>query len=190
MKNLHCLIVLLLSVSVVACGTPQDKTSNTQKVKSVSLSTSTASNVSTDSIVIEKVEKSEAEWKKILTDKEYHILREDGTEPPYSSPLLDIKEEGTFYCAACGLPLYRTKTKYKSGTGWPSFWKPISPKVVKEVDDRSSGVLQTEIECAQCGSHIGHVFNDGPKPTGLRYCMNGLALDFKAAEKNEEKAKQ
>lgn len=134
---------------------------------------------STDSITVGTVEKTEEEWKQILTEDEYYILREDGTEPAYSSDLLEIKKEGIYYCAACGLPLYSSETKFESGTGWPSFWKPIEAKVVNEVEDRSLGIVRTEIECAQCGSHIGHVFKDGPEPTGLRYCMNGLALTFK-----------
>lgn len=127
---------------------------------------------------IEKVIKTDTEWKQLLTTEQYNVMREKGTEAPYSSPLNNIHEKGTFECAACELPLFSSAQKFDSGTGWPSFWAPIKKENVREEVDKSLGVTRTEVECARCDAHLGHVFDDGPKPTGLRYCMNGVALKF------------
>jgi len=121
---------------------------------------------------------SDAEWKKHLTPPEFRILREAGTERAFTSPLLRNKKQGVYTCAGCGLPLFDSKTKFKSGTGWPSFYAPIAKDRVLDRIDRKLGMIRTENVCARCGGHLGHVFPDGPEPTGLRYCMNGLALDF------------
>ena len=121
-----------------------------------------------------------AEWKHLLGPQRYHILREAGTEPAFSSPLLNEHRKGTFDCAGCGQQLFLSSTKFESGTGWPSFWKVLPAKAVTR-PDRSLGFERTEVLCARCGGHLGHVFNDGPRPTGLRYCMNGLALTLRPA---------
>lgn len=120
------------------------------------------------------------EWRKRLTPQQFRILREAGTERPFSSPLNDEKRAGTFVCAAEGHPLYSSKTKYKSGTGWPSFWKPL-PGGIGTSTDYKLGYPRTEVHCARCGGHLGHVFDDGPPPTGKRYCMNGAAMKFRPA---------
>ena len=120
---------------------------------------------------------TEAEWRKRLTPDQFAVLREEATERPYTSPLLEEHRAGTFSCAGCALPLFSSATKFESGTGWPSFWRPL-PKAVGETRDTSFGMVRTEVHCARCGGHLGHVFDDGPKPTGLRYCMNGVALAF------------
>ena len=120
------------------------------------------------------------EWRRILGPERYHILREAGTERSFTSPLLNEHRRGTFVCAACALPLFNSTTKFESGTGWPSFWKVLPNAVVTE-PDRSFGIVRTEVLCHRCGGHLGHVFPDGPRPTGLRYCMNGLALRFRPA---------
>jgi peptide-methionine (R)-S-oxide reductase len=125
-----------------------------------------------------KVVKTDAEWKKLLTPDQYAILREHGTERAFSSPLNDIHQHGTFYCAGCHNPLFSSDTKFDSGTGWPSFYAPIAKNAVIEKKDKSYGMVRTEILCSVCSGHLGHVFDDGPKPTGLRYCMNGVAMTF------------
>ena len=118
-----------------------------------------------------------AEWRRMLGDRRYAVLREAATEPPFSSSLLNEHRKGLFVCAGCALPLFSSSTKFESGTGWPSFWKPLAHAVVNR-SDNSLMMERTEVLCARCGGHLGHVFDDGPKPTGLRYCMNGLALNF------------
>jgi peptide-methionine (R)-S-oxide reductase len=125
-----------------------------------------------------KVKKSEEEWKEQLTPEQYYIARKHGTERAFTGPNWDTKEAGLYRCVACGNELFRSETKYDSGTGWPSFYQPVDPGAVSEHDDRSFFSRRTEIRCADCGAHLGHVFNDGPAPTGLRYCMNGTVMSF------------
>jgi peptide-methionine (R)-S-oxide reductase len=127
-----------------------------------------------------EVTRTDAEWKKILSPAAYDVLRHQGTEYPFSSPLDLNFRKGTYSCAGCELANFSSDTKYDSHTGWPSFWKPL-PNTVLTQNDTSDGDLRTEVHCRRCGGHLGHVFNDGPRPTGLRYCMNGVALTFKAA---------
>ena len=126
--------------------------------------------------------KTEEEWKKLLSTTEYYIMREEGTERAYTGELLDNKKSGTYHCAACGLVLFSSKHKYDSETGWPSFYQPIYKKNVAEKPDKSLAEERIEVECARCGAHLGHVFDDGPQPTGLRYCMNSVSLRFKAGK--------
>ena len=119
--------------------------------------------------------------RQLLTPQQYAVLRKQGTEPPGSSPLNHEKRAGTFLCAGCDLPLYSSETKFESGTGWPSFWRPLD-NAIETLLERWFFITQTEVHCRRCGGHLGHVFEDGPKPTGLRYCMNGVAMKFQPAE--------
>jgi peptide-methionine (R)-S-oxide reductase len=126
-----------------------------------------------------EVTHTDAEWKRMLTAEQYNVLRRAGTEMPYSSPLNDEHGHGVFSCAGCALDLFASDTKFDSGTGWPSFWRPLDGAVLERSDD-SIGMARTEVLCRRCGGHLGHVFDDGPQPTGLRYCMNGVAMNFRA----------
>jgi peptide-methionine (R)-S-oxide reductase len=125
------------------------------------------------------IEKTDAEWRAELSPERYRVLREAGTEPAFTGALLHNKEAGTYACGACGNELFASETKYDSGSGWPSFYDAIDRKAIALLDDDSLGMRRVEVRCARCGSHLGHLFDDGPEPTGQRYCMNSLALDFK-----------
>ena len=133
------------------------------------------------------VNKTDEEWKKILPADVYYVARQKGTERPFTSKFELSKEIGTYYCAVCGNPLFRSDTKFESGCGWPSFYEPISKTSIIYLKDKSFGMERTEVECGRCKSHLGHVFNDGPPPTGLRYCINGVVLDFKKAQEAQKK---
>ena len=131
----------------------------------------------------EKISKTIEEWKSELTPEQFEICINKGTEPPFSGKYHDSKEKGVYRCVCCGEALFKSDTKFDSGSGWPSFWKPISDEKIEYVSDTSFGMMRTEVNCLKCGAHLGHVFDDGPKPTNLRYCINSISLDL---SKNEE----
>lgn len=161
--------------------------SNGSSQKSTNMDTVKKNNPVYSTSDTSKVELSEDEWKKILPANVYQIARQKGTERPYTSIFDNFKEVGTFYCAACGNPLFKSDTKFDSGCGWPSFYEPISKESIIYTPDNTHGMSRTETQCGRCKAHLGHVFEDGPPPTGLRYCINGVVLDFakaKEAEKN------
>lgn len=125
-----------------------------------------------------KIEKTEAEWRELLTPEQFHVMRQKGTERPFTSPLNDNHKDGIYHCAACDAPLFTSGNKFESGSGWPSFWNPVTPTAIEAHEDTSHGMRRVEVTCATCGAHLGHVFPDGPRPTGQRYCINGASLGF------------
>ena len=165
MKTIRMIALLSAFFGIFSCSQAQKKSAD-------------VSDASSDAKP-RQVDRSDAEWRQLLTAQEYYVLREAGTERPFSSPLNNNKKSGVYVCAACQTPLFSSETKFESGTGWPSFYKPLYAKNVEEKVDRTMGMARTEVLCQVCGGHLGHVFDDGPKPTGLRYCLNGDALKFK-----------
>lgn len=151
-------IVILISILLTACTT-----------NNIPMDSKTSS---------DKINHSNEEWKKILTSEQYRVLREHGTERAFTGEYYDSHEKGTYLCAGCGLPLFHSETKFDSGTGWPSYYAPINDSCIEENRDTSFGMIRVEVHCSRCGGHMGHVFNDGPNPTGLRYCINSVSLKF------------
>ncbi len=164
MRKKLFIYILCLAMSASACA--QKKTEN-NKI-----------NIKKDTVMSEEIKKTEEEWKKELTPEQYYVCREKGTERAFTGKFYATKDKGMYKCSACGNPLFSSDTKFDSGTGWPSFYMPVDSANVKIKSDFSHGMIRTEVMCAKCGSHLGHVFDDGPKPTGQRYCINSVSLDL------------
>lgn len=184
MTNIRNIAIVLLASLLQQCSYSQSNTaqSNTDKMENNSKKHPLYSRTDTA-----KVDISDKEWEKILPRDVYNIAREKGTERPWTSPYETLKDKGTYYCAVCGNALFMSDTKFESGCGWPSFYEPISKGSIIYTPDNSHGMQRTEVQCGRCKSHLGHVFDDGPPPTGLRYCINGVVLDFEKAKEAEKK---
>lgn len=176
------LIAVCFSIIAMACNQTQQATeaANSKMMNERPVATNVV--LSVDGDTLKKVVKSDKEWEAELNPLEFNVLRQKGTERAFSGDLWDHKAKGTYVCRGCELPLFDSNTKFKSGTGWPSFWQPIKEEYIAELEDHKYGWNRVEVLCARCDGHLGHVFDDGPKPTGLRYCINSVSLDF--VEKN------
>jgi peptide-methionine (R)-S-oxide reductase len=175
-------VMLLCTIIAIGCNA-QNKTNKKTTMDAINKKKNPVYST-TD---VSKVTLAEDEWKKILSPEVYEVARQKGTERPWSSKFESFKEVGTYYCAACGNALFKSNTKFESGCGWPSFYEPISKSAIIYTPDNTHGMQRTEVQCGRCKSHLGHVFEDGPKPTGLRYCINGVVLDFEKAQAAEKK---
>ena len=179
--NVIYITIALLVLSILQGCNNENNKNNTEKMNNEKKNPVYSRNDSS------KVVMKEEDWKDILSPDVYYVARQKGTERPYSSKFETMKDVGTYYCAACGNALFKSDTKFESGCGWPSFYEPISKGSIIYLPDNSHGMTRTEVECGRCKSHLGHVFDDGPKPTGLRYCINGVVLDFEKAKEAEKK---
>jgi peptide-methionine (R)-S-oxide reductase len=177
------LTIIILAVACQQCSYSQ----SSNKIKQAKMDSLKKANPVYSNSDTSKVNMNDEEWKKVLSPEVYNIARQKGTERPWSSKLENFYEKGTYYCAACGNPLFKSDTKFDSGCGWPSFYEPISKESIIYIPDHSHGMIRTETQCGRCKAHLGHVFDDGPKPTGLRYCINGVVLDFSKAQEAEKK---
>jgi peptide-methionine (R)-S-oxide reductase len=171
--KLKSVIIITLAMANIHCGQAQDQNKKTEPKMSNS-----ASNPAFNRKSEEKIEMPEEKWKEILTPEQFYIARQKGTERPWTSKFEKFDEKGTYYCAACGNTLFQSNTKFDSGCGWPSFFEPVNKKSIIYTPDNTLGMKRTEVQCGRCKAHLGHVFDDGPPPTGLRYCINGVILGF------------
>ena len=173
---------LMLCMFLSACNGPQTASPAAEGSAAVTTATLVSDSLAPprydEKGLLVSMELPEEVWKKSLSEQEFYVMRQEGTERAFSGDLWNNHEKGTYICRGCGLPLFDSATKFESGTGWPSFFQPIQPQYVRELRDEAYGMVRTEVECARCGSHLGHVFDDGPRPTGLRYCMNSISMDF------------
>lgn len=182
------LVLAVAMLFLVACNQAQ-KSQSAQKAKDDSKESVTSLNLPSD-LSLEKIVKSDDEWKAEMGEQEFYVLRKAGTERAFSGEHWNNKKEGVYVCGGCQLPLFASNTKFKSGTGWPSFWEPIKSEFVAEKTDESYGMRRVEVLCARCDGHLGHVFPDGPQPTGLRYCINSVSLDFVTEEDYQSQVDQ